>query len=100
MKKRFLVIGIVMLCIACKCDLTDKSYSIFIDNKSELIISSYFAIGKIVIFGLLGSKKNRNFAKNIFGREILFGFHSHLLNFQLLVRQLDIYSSPYLYRIP
>ena len=33
--------------MACKCDLTDKSYSIFIDNKSEFIISSYLALGEI-----------------------------------------------------
>ena len=30
----------------------------------------------------------------------LFGFHPHLLNAQLLIRQLGIYSSPYLYQIP
>ena len=46
MKKRFLTIGIVILCMACKCDLADKSYSIFIDNKSELVISSYLALGE------------------------------------------------------
>ena len=30
----------------------------------------------------------------------LFGFHPHFLNAQLMIRQLGIYSSPYLYQIP
>jgi hypothetical protein len=44
-KKMFLTIAVI-LCVVCKCELTDKSYSIFIDNKSEFIISSYLALGE------------------------------------------------------
>jgi hypothetical protein len=34
------------------------------------------------------------------GIPTIYTFHPHLLNFQLLVRQIGIYSSPYLYQIP
>ena len=34
------------------------------------------------------------------GIPTLYAFHPHLLNLQLLIRQLGIYSSPYLYQIP
>jgi hypothetical protein len=34
------------------------------------------------------------------GVPTIYAFHPHFLNFQLLVRQLGIYSSPYLYQIP
>ena len=50
MKKMILTMGVSILMlffIACKCDLSDKSYSIFIDNKSEFVISSYLALGNI-----------------------------------------------------
>jgi hypothetical protein len=46
MKKIFLTIGVITLCIACKCNLLDNNYSIFIDNESTLIISSYLALGE------------------------------------------------------
>ena len=47
MKKLYLTIGVAILFMAYKCKLTDKSYSIFIDNKSEFVISSYLALGGI-----------------------------------------------------
>jgi hypothetical protein len=34
------------------------------------------------------------------GVPTLYAFHPHMLNLQLLIRQLGIYSSPYLYQIP
>ena len=34
------------------------------------------------------------------GVPTLYLLHPHLLNLQLLIRQLGIYSSPYLYQIP
>ncbi|WP_291529404.1 hypothetical protein [Bacteroides sp. UBA939] len=45
MKKIHLAIGVAILFTSCKCNLTDKSYSVFIDNKSEFVISSYLALG-------------------------------------------------------
>jgi hypothetical protein len=47
MKEIYLTIGLTIFFMACKCNLTDKSYSIFIDNKSEFVISSYLALGEI-----------------------------------------------------
>jgi len=34
------------------------------------------------------------------GVPTIYAFHPHMLNFQLLIRQIGIYSSPYLYQIP
>ena len=34
------------------------------------------------------------------GIPTLYAFHPHMLNLQLLIRQIGIYSSPYLYQIP
>ncbi|MDL2224557.1 hypothetical protein LJB92_04505 [Bacteroidales bacterium OttesenSCG-928-M06] len=65
MKKIFLILGIlfVLLSTSFKCDdWLDSSYSIFIDNKSEDVISSYFALGESggrhILIRVYFSKKN------------------------------------------
>jgi len=48
MKKIYLtIVGVVILFMLCTCKLTDKSYTVFIDNKSEFVISSYLALGGV-----------------------------------------------------
>ena len=34
------------------------------------------------------------------GVPTIYAFHPHMLNLQLFIRQIGIYSSPYLYQIP
>ncbi len=76
------------------------TWSVELDNVSTTAISKY-ASG-ITRWDLLLNSCVGHTTRALWraGVLTLYAFHPHMLNFQLLIRQLGLYSSPYLYQIP
>jgi RHS repeat-associated protein len=76
------------------------TWSVELNNVSTKALSSY-ASG-VTRWDLLLNSCVGHTTRSLWtaGVPTLYLFHPHLLNVQLLIRQLGIYSSPYLYQIP
>lgn len=76
------------------------TWSIELNNVSTTAISKY-ASG-VTRWDLLLNSCVGHTSRALWGAGVptLYAFHPHMLNVQLLIRQLGIYSSPYFYQIP
>jgi len=75
-------------------------WSVELNNVSTTAISKY-ASG-VARWDLLLNSCVGHTSRALWGAGVpnIYLFHPHFLNAQLLIRQLGIYSSPYLYQIP
>ena len=74
------------------------TWKVSLNNVSKRVLADYSASRWDLLFNSCVSHSAKALWKA--GVPNLFGFHPHLLNTQLFVRQIGIYSSPYLYQIP
>lgn len=78
----------------------EGTWSIELNNVSTKAISNYAS--KITRWDLLLNSCVGHTTRSLWsaGVPTIYALHPHMLNFQLAVRQIGIYSSPYLYQIP
>lgn len=78
----------------------EGTWSINLNNISTNVINQYMS--KVTRWDLLFNSCVGHTSRALWhaGVPNIYLFHPHLLNTQLLIRQIGIYSSPYLYQIP